>query len=131
MNTRTPLGRARGLGSTKDGVAHWWAQRLTSLALIPLSVWFAGSIVGLAGADYATVLSWIGSPFPAIMLILFVATALHHGQQGLSVIIEDYVHLEALKITALVLVKLGAAAVSVATAFSVLRIALAGAGAHG
>src|SRR5258708_16636215 len=89
---RTPLARARGLGSAKAGVAHWWAQRLTAIALIPLVVWFAISLVMLSGADYAMARAWIGSPRVMVLLILTIGIGLHHGQLGLQVVIEDYVH---------------------------------------
>jgi succinate dehydrogenase / fumarate reductase membrane anchor subunit len=72
---RTPLARARGLGSAKDGVHHWWVQRLTAVALIPLVVWFAISLVMLSGADYAVVRAWIGSPLVMVLLILTSASA--------------------------------------------------------
>jgi succinate dehydrogenase / fumarate reductase membrane anchor subunit len=87
---RTPLARARGLGSAKDGVHHWWVQRLTAIALIPLVVWFAVSLVMLSGADYPVVRAWIGSPLVMVMLILTIGIGLHHAQLGMQVVWEDY-----------------------------------------
>ena len=87
---RTPLARARGLGSAKEGVHHWWIQRLTAIALIPLVVWFAISLVMLSGADYAVVRAWIGSPLVMVLLILTIGVGLHHGQLGMQVVWEDY-----------------------------------------
>ena len=98
MSLRSPLDRVRGLGAAKEGVAHWWAQRMTALALIPLTVWFVASIVGLAGADYDTTVDWVGRPLPAVLLLLLIAATFHHAQLGLQVVIEDYVHHEGLKV---------------------------------
>ena len=102
---RTPLARARGLGSARYGVHHWWAQRLTAIALIPLVVWFAISLVMMSGADYGAVRAWIGSPVVMVLLILTIAVGLHHGQLGLQVVIEDYVHTRSLELGLQVLVR--------------------------
>lgn len=104
MSMRSPLGRVRGLGSAKEGVGHWWAQRLTSLALIPLGVWFVASVVALTGADYASVRGWIGSPIVAGLLVLLIVTTFFHGALGLQAVIEDYVHHEGAKLAALLAV---------------------------
>ena len=90
MDRRTPLARARGLGSAKEGVHHWWMQRLTAIALIPLVVWFAVSLIMLSGADLTTVRAWIGSPLAMVLLILTIGVGLHHGQLGMQVVWEDY-----------------------------------------
>jgi succinate dehydrogenase / fumarate reductase membrane anchor subunit len=90
-NLRSPLGRARGLGSAKEGLHHWWAQRLTSLALIPLTVWFVAAVVGLAGSSYETFVAWLGNPINATVMVLFLGVSLHHAQLGLQVVAEDYV----------------------------------------
>ena len=121
---RTPLARARGLGSAKAGVAHWWAQRLTAIALIPLVVWFAISLVMLSGADYAMARAWIGSPRVMVLLILTIGIGLHHGQLGLQVVIEDYVHGDGRKLALIVLVKFVAAAFGLAAILAILRIGL-------
>lgn len=103
MSLRSPLGRARGLGSAKDGVSHWWAQRLTSLALVPLVLWFVFSVALMAGADYAQFVAWVQSPITAGLLILLITVGLVHSKQGLQVVVEDYVHGEGAKIACLVL----------------------------
>jgi len=126
MSLRTDLGKARGLGSAKEGVQHWWAQRLTALALIPLVLWFVASVAGLAGADIAPVRAWIAQPVTAVLLLLLIGATFHHMQLGLQVVIEDYVHTECLKVTGIVLVKFAAAVLAVAAGFSVLKIAFAG-----
>src|SRR5215467_5939885 len=91
---RSPLGRAIGLGSAKEGVDHWWAQRITAIALVPLSLWFVSAAIGLVGADLDTVQNWIGLPLPAILLILLLIGMFYHLSLGLQVVIEDYVHSE-------------------------------------
>ena len=105
MELRSSLGRARGLGSAKEGVAHWWAQRTTAVALVPLSLWFVAEVVALAGADYATTVAWFKSPFHASFLILLIVATFHHAQLGLQVVIEDYVHHEGRKLACILLVK--------------------------
>jgi succinate dehydrogenase / fumarate reductase membrane anchor subunit len=119
---RSDLGRARGLGSAKDGVAHWWAQRLTAIALIPLTIWFAASIVGLAGASHAAVVDWVASPIPALLLILLIAATFHHAQLGLQVVIEDYIHSEGAKLALIILVKGAAFVLALAALLAVLRM---------
>ena len=119
---RSDLARARGLGSAKEGVAHWWAQRVTALALIPLTLWFVASIISLVGASHAAVVDWIASPFPALMLVLLIVTAFHHAQLGLQVVIEDYVHREGAKLTLILLVKAAAVMLVLAALFAILRM---------
>lgn len=119
---KTDFKRVRGLGSAKEGVAHWWAQRVTALALIPLTVWFVASIVSLVGATHAAVIDWVASPVPAILLILLTVAVFHHAQLGLQVVIEDYVHGEAAKLTLLLLVKAAAIVLGLCMAFAVFRM---------
>ena len=123
---RTPLARARGLGSAKHGVGHWWAQRITAVALIPLVVWFAVSLVMLSGADYSLVRAWIGSPLVMVLLILTIGVGLHHGQLGIQVVIEDYIRSDGWKLALIVLVKFIAALFGLGAIVAVLRIALGG-----
>ena len=123
---RTPLGRAIGLGSAKEGVAHWWAQRLTAAALVPLVLWFAIALIGHLGADRFVVLHWLGMPLPAIAMVLLLLAGFYHMARGLQVVIEDYVRNEGVKIAALVLNRFVAFALAVAGIFAVLRIALGG-----
>ncbi len=126
MSLRSPLSQAKGLGSAKEGVHHWWWQRLTAVALIPLTLWFVFSIACLAGAEREAVLAWIASPLNAVGLMLFLATLLHHSQLGVQVVIEDYVHSEGLKLVSMVLMKFAHVVLAVAAIFSVLKIALSG-----
>ena len=123
MSFRTPLGVARGLGSAKSGTGHWWAQRVTALALIPLTLWFAGSVTGLVRADYVVVQVWMHTPYVAILLSLFLATLLYHAYLGVQVVVEDYVHTEWLKIASLLLIKFACILLGAAGVFSALRVA--------
>ena len=132
MSRRTPLGRVLGLGSAKEGVQHWWSQRTSAVALIPLGLWFAVSLVLLAvdgGLDHAAVTAWIGSPVHAVLLLLLVATACHHSRLGVQVVVEDYVHLEWAKVSSLLLSTFVHFLLAAAGLYAVLRIAFAGAGA--
>ncbi|MEE9250815.1 MAG: succinate dehydrogenase, hydrophobic membrane anchor protein [Alphaproteobacteria bacterium] len=126
MSLRTPLGRARGLGSAKEGVAHWWAQRLTSIALVPLAIWFVVSIAALAGADHGAVVAWLRAPVTVILMVLLVAATFHHLQLGLQVVLEDYVHTGWLRLGAIIGVKFAAAALALAALYAVLKIAFQG-----
>jgi succinate dehydrogenase / fumarate reductase membrane anchor subunit len=89
---RNPLQRARGLGSAKEGVGHWWTQRLTAMALVLLGIWFVVLVLGLLHADYATARAAIGKPWNALLLIVFLVAMFWHAVLGLQVVIEDYVH---------------------------------------
>ena len=126
MSLRTDLGRVRGLGSAKEGVAHWWVQRITAVALVPLVLWLAWQIAAHAGADHAAVVVWLRQPLAAIPMVLTISVVFYHAQLGLQVVIEDYVHTEWRRIAAIVLVKFIAAAFGVAGVFAVLKIAFTG-----
>jgi succinate dehydrogenase / fumarate reductase membrane anchor subunit len=121
---RSPLGRARGLGSARAGSRHWWAQRLTALALVPLTLWFIFAIIHLAGASHQAVIEWLTSPLTlGLMLALIVAT-FHHLQLGLQVVIEDYVHDERAKLASVLLIKALSVMMALVCIVSVLKIGL-------
>jgi succinate dehydrogenase / fumarate reductase membrane anchor subunit len=126
MSFRSPLGRARGLGSAKDGTAHWWAQRLTAIALVPLAIWFVVSLLLLVGQGHAEVVAWFKNPVSATLMVLLIGAVFHHAQLGLQVVIEDYVHGEGAKLAAILLVKAAAFLLAVIGIISVLRIAFGG-----
>ena len=92
MSLRSPLGQVLGRGAAKEGVHHWWLQRMTSVALVPLTIWFVLSLLNLPDLNYPTVAQWMSHTLTALLLILFVLTAAWHSQLGLRVVIEDYVH---------------------------------------
>lgn len=102
---RSALARARGLGAARHGVGHWWHQRLTALALIPLGVWFAASVIRLVGADYETTLAWISHPVVAILLVCLILATFHHAASGMQVVVEDYVHHHGLRIAVILAIK--------------------------
>jgi succinate dehydrogenase / fumarate reductase membrane anchor subunit len=123
MSMRTPIARVRGLGSAKNGTHHWWMQRLTAIALVPLTTWFVVSMIRLAGADHASAAAWLASPLTAVLMLLLIVATFHHLQLGLQVVIEDYVHGEAAKIGCIVGIKLASVALAVAAGFAVLKVA--------
>jgi succinate dehydrogenase / fumarate reductase membrane anchor subunit len=120
---RSSLARAMGLGSAKEGVGHWWSQRVTAVALIPLTLWFVASIIAHTGSEYATFIAWLRTPLVSILMILLLIAIFYHTALGLQVVIEDYVHSWA-KFAALVAVRLGCFALAAAGIITTLRIAL-------
>jgi succinate dehydrogenase / fumarate reductase membrane anchor subunit len=120
---RSPLGRAIGLGSAKEGVEHWWLQRITAVTLVPLSLWFVSAIIRLVGADLDNVRDWVGNPLPAILLVLLLIATFYHAALGLQVVIEDYVHTELAKLGLLVVVRLACFALAVAGILAVVTMA--------
>lgn len=125
MSIRTPLAHVRGLGTAKDGTHHWWMQRVTSIALVPLVLWFVIALLSHVHADYATLQHWLSKPVNAGLMITFLITLFYHAKLGMQVIYEDYVRPEwamytALLVTQFVLFVLGAISV-----VAVLKIALA------
>lgn len=124
MSLRSPLNRARGLGSAKEGVHHFWVQRVSAVALIPLTLWFVFSVAQLSSASYAAVKHWVSSPSVTVALVLFIATMLYHSVLGVQVVIEDYVAGEGRKLVLLLLSKFAHAVLAAAGIFAVLKIAL-------
>ena len=125
MSLRSPLGRVRGLGSAKEGVNHFWAQRMTALALIPLTVWFVISLFSVLGDDHGAVQAWVSSPVVAGLLILLIVATFYHAFLGLQVVIEDYIHGEGLKLLTLVTVKGASWLLAIIGVLSVLVLLLA------
>ena len=121
-----PLGRARGLGSAKQGLHHWWAQRVSSVALVPLTLWFVFSVIHFHGADQAMVHDWLRRPASAIMMSLLIVATFYHLALGVQVVIEDYVHREGVKLTSLLVVKGLIVLLAAAALFTVLRVAVGG-----
>jgi len=121
---RTPLGRIEGLGSAKTGTTHFWQQRLTAVALIPLSVWFVSSALAYVGAEQGAVAAFFAEPAEAILMFLFIVAIVHHMSLGLQVIIEDYVHKEGTKIVLLALNRFACWGIGAAAGFALLKLAL-------
>ena len=124
MSLRSPLGRVLGSGPAREGVGHWWVQRVTAVALIPLTLWFAVSLLTRQLQSYDAMRGWLGQPWVAVLTILLVITLAWHSRLGVEVVVEDYVHGKAAKTTLLLLstfIHFGAA---VAGVFAVLILAL-------
>ena len=124
MSIQTPLGRVRGLGSAKSGVEHFWHQRATAVALLPLTLWFVWAVAVHVGAPYERVIAFLSSPFNAAAMLLFVLAGLYHMALGLQVVIEDYVPNEGTKLALLLAMKFAAFAVGTICVIAVLKIAI-------
>ncbi|HVI88251.1 MAG TPA: succinate dehydrogenase, hydrophobic membrane anchor protein [Dongiaceae bacterium] len=120
---RNELGRVRGLGSAKEGVSHWWRQRLTAIALIPLSLWFVATLVFMTGADHAGVVHWLSSPVGLGVMILFIGALFYHAVLGLQVVIEDYIGAHGPRMVLIVLVQFAGFALAMAAIIALLVIA--------
>ena len=122
---RSSLGRVRGMGSAKSGTHHWWMQRVTSVALLPMTLWFVVSMISLTGASYLETLLWIAQPLNAVLLLVLVGLTFHHMASGLQVVVEDYVRAEFQRMAMILMIKATCLLMALACAFSVLRIAFA------
>ncbi len=123
---RSQLSRARGLGAAHSGTGHWWAERVTSIALVPLTLWFVYAAIHLAGLPRAAVVAWAGHPVNATLLLALILAVFHHLQLGLQVVIEDYIHTERPRLAWILAMKAGVALLGLAAAISVLKLAFAG-----
>lgn len=123
MNLRTPLSHAKGLGSAKEGAGHWWAQRLTSVALVPLTLWLVYALATFDDLSYGAAIEWMQSPLVAVGLALLVVVMFYHLQLGLQVIVEDYVH-GGLKIVTLVLLNFACISLVFIGLFSIIKVSL-------
>ena len=123
MSLRSPLGKVLGTGSAKQGVHHWWVQRLTSVALVPLSVWFVVSLLSLPSFDHATVVAWMAQSSTALLLILLVLVGAWHSQLGVRVVVEDYVHGEGERTVTLIVLTFLHVLIAAAGVVAVLRVA--------
>jgi succinate dehydrogenase / fumarate reductase membrane anchor subunit len=119
---RSPLGRALGLGSARDGVEAWWRERVSAVALVPLTGWFAVSILMHADKGYGAVVAWLKMPVTTTLMTLLLIALFHHTALGLQVVIEDYVH-SRIKIPVLVGMRLSCLALAVAGLVAILKIA--------
>ena len=125
MSLRTPLGKVLGRGSAGEGTSHWWQQRVTAIALIPLSLWFLFGLLDRHAGMYIEVREWLSQPWPALLAILLTITLAWHSKLGVQVVIEDYVHGKGAKTALLLLSLFMHALATVAGVFALLRLALA------
>lgn len=102
---QSPVGRVLGLGSAKEGVEHWWRQRTTALALVPLTIWFVIWVIAMVGADRAAMVAWMHNPISAVLMIVLIVATFYHAALGLQVVIEDYVHGEGLRLATLIVMR--------------------------
>ena len=124
ISMASPLKQAKGLGSAKTGLHHWWSQRLTALALIPLMLWFVAMIAFMGGSDYQTSLNTISNPLNATLFLLLILASFWHAQLGLQVILEDYISKKITRITLIIIMKFTLTGIGVLATLSVLRIVL-------
>lgn len=122
----SPLHRAAGLGSAKSGVSHWWMQRLSAVALVPLTLWFTASMMALAGADQQSFLNWLGKPVTAALMVLLLIALFQHMVLGLQVVTEDYVHSRLAKTIVIILIQFAGVALAVTGILATLYIAFSG-----
>ncbi len=125
MSLRSPLGRVLGLGSAKDGTEHWWSQRVSAVALIPLALWFLFSLLALPSLDYLTVRTWLSFPMSGFLAVLLVAVLTYHSYLGTTVVIEDYVRGAGAKFLWLLLMRFLYVLAGGASIFAILRVAFA------
>ena len=123
MSLRSPLSRVEGLGSARDGTAHWWAQRVTAVALVPLTLWFVFSLTTLPALDYDTVRIWLSVPLSGFLAVLLVGVTAYHSYLGTTVIFEDYVHSPGMKVLMLTTLKFLYVLCGGVGAFAILRVA--------
>ena len=122
MTIKTPMARALGLGSAKSGTEHWWMQRVTAVALVPLTLWFVIALLAMESLDRGTVTAWIAQPITAVLLLLLVAASIYHSFLGTQVVVEDYTG-GATRVVTLVVIRFLHVAVAVAAVFAILKIA--------
>ena len=120
---QSPLRRAQGLGSARAGVEHWWTQRVTAVALVPLTLWFVAFLIAFRGSDYNIVIAWLRAPVITILMVLLLIMLCHHMALGLQVVIEDYVHSDRVKIPVVVAIRYACLGLAVAGIIATLHIA--------
>ncbi len=123
---RSSFDRTQGLGSAREGVGHWWLQRVTAVALVPLSLWFAASLIACARDDYGALLLWLHAPHITVLMVLLLIALFYHMALGLQVVVEDYVHTDRIKIPTVIVIHLGCFGLAIAGVIATLRIAFGG-----
>jgi succinate dehydrogenase / fumarate reductase membrane anchor subunit len=123
MSLMSPLNRVLGLGTAKGAAEHWWWQRLTAVALLPLGLWFASALLALPSFEYAAVIAWVQQPVTSILLLLTIASIAYHSYLGVQVVIEDYVPGKGLRVAAVMASTLAHFGIAIAAVFAVLKVA--------
>jgi len=123
MSLRSSLGKVEGLGAAKEGAHHWWVQRMTSVALVLLTLWFVASLVHLGSFDYAVVHAWLAKTMNTVLMLLLATVAIYHSQLGVQVVVEDYVNHHGAKLTVLMLINFLHLLLAALAAFAILRVA--------
>ena len=126
MKYRTALYSVRGLGSARSGTHHWWMQRVTAVALVPLMLWLGVSIARMSGMGYEAALAWVRSPVNAVLILCCLFALFYHAKLGMQVVIEDYVHREGPKVASLLALNFLTLLFGLASILAVLRVYLAG-----
>ncbi len=126
MEIKTPLAKVRSFGSVTSCVVHWWYQRITAIALIPLSLWFGFALMSLPGAGYGEVVEWIQRPWNTLALVVFIMLSFYHAILGLQVVLEDYVHTEWMQTKSILATKLVLISIALLMLFAVLKVAFTG-----
>lgn len=121
---RSPLGRARGLGSAHAGFNHWWVERVEAVALVPLTVWFIFSLLHLVGASHQAVIDWLSSPVSMVLMLLLIVATFHHFSLGVQSVLDDYVHQPTIKLWSVLAIKAACVLSALLCIVSVLKIGL-------
>ena len=124
MSLRTPLGRVLGLGTAREGTEHWWAQRVSAVALLLLGAWFVIVIVMLDGLDHAAAVAFVAAPWNGVLLMLLSVTLAYHSYLGVQVVVEDYVHAPGIKVVSLMLSRFAHLFVAVAAVYAIVRVGI-------
>ncbi len=124
MSLRTPLGRVLGLGTAREGTEHWWAQRVSAVALLLLGAWFVIAIVLLDTLDYVAAVAFVAAPWNGVLLTLLSVMLAYHSYLGVQVVVEDYVHAPGIKVVSLMLSRFAHIFVAVAAVYAVLRVGI-------
>ncbi|MEP6567890.1 MAG: succinate dehydrogenase, hydrophobic membrane anchor protein [Mesorhizobium sp.] len=125
MNSaQTPLHKVQGMGSAHSGTGHFWHERVTSVALIPLSLWFLYAMIGLAGTNEVTALQFLAHPWNAMLMGGFVFFSLWHTRLGLQVVVDDYIHAAGTKIFFMLAIRFSVIAAGATCLFAIARIAI-------
>lgn len=123
MSLRSSLGKVEGLGAAKEGAHHWWVQRMSSVGLVLLTLWFVASLVHLGSFDYTVVHAWLVKPVNAVLMLLLATVAIYHSQLGAQVVVEDYVNHHGAKLSVLMLINFIHLLLAALAAFAILRVA--------